>query len=101
MSMITGNSCMSFWALVQHELRTAYPGSDLAIFLAIPICVICQLLLFEVSERVRTCIILADDGSTDQYEALWDKFVTDLEGGVLNMAVAHISIQFIRTRISS
>ncbi|CAK0819070.1 unnamed protein product [Prorocentrum cordatum] len=100
MSMITGNSCMSFWGLVQISARTAYPESTLAIFLVIPICVICQLVLFWVSHRARYWTALADDGKMDQYEALWDKFVADLEGSVLNMSVSHLSIQAVRAVIS-
>ncbi|CAK0862943.1 unnamed protein product [Prorocentrum cordatum] len=53
-----------------------------------------------MSQRVRYWIALADDGAMDQYEALWDKFVADLEGGVLNMSASHLSIQAIRAVIS-
>lgn len=96
LGVTTGASNLNLWGLVQQQVPHTVPHL-LGICL---VCLACLSALFKVGDIVREFVSNSDDGRTDHYEQMWDRFAEQTEDTTISMTMAHLVTQATRFHIS-
>mmetsp|Transcript_21406 Transcript_21406/g.38194 ORF Transcript_21406/g.38194 Transcript_21406/m.38194 type:complete len:412 (+) Transcript_21406:3-1238(+) len=93
LGLVTGVSSMNMWGTFQ-QLNFS------TVHWVIPFAALTLWCCFKITHLVRKGVARVDEAWVDKYEKAWDKYAEQTEDSVMNLTIAHITVQAIRFYIS-
>lgn len=91
--LTTGFSSLTLWGTVQQLVDSPIPWTTPVVFLT-------YMSVFHVFLKIRSFIAHLGDDTVDEAEQAWFKFCKETEDAVINLTVAHVTVQSIRYGIT-